>query len=395
MINISKRICVGWNNVSSDQLPSGIIAPLGKSTAEKKRLNTVKKYPNNKEYDNKPLPGFTIEDHGRKRYSTSTTTYNVIDPRGFKVEITSENLIDIVQISGITEGLIQDKCVWVRHDSRTGMILLPIISEDYKEAVQNTELLDNKVKISAVQIGDTVITQGGQTGTFMGTLSLYGPLAEGTGSLRDVYQPQSFLRRQVIKIDDWYYYATDTKILSVIDKTDKPMTKEESAKLINKDLIVGQTYFTSTPNGANIITKQYWSTHGMISYVSPRAERPTISFVEIDKPEFDILYHRGHKCDDISLLLGEKANGSKFIIDYDSRNSRYSNTSGQTGRLSSPTDNFSCTAVAVVDNSISLINGRGNYWYNHNRPVPSKNEDFTTFKKFYKIVKHIKDESYV
>jgi hypothetical protein len=389
MINISKRICVGWKNPSSGELPSGTIAPLGNSASEKKRINSVLALPNNKEYDNKPLPGFTIEDHGRKRYSTSTTTYNVIDPRGFKVEITSENLIDIVQISGITEGLIQDKCVWVRHDSRTGMILLPVISEDYKEAVENTILLNNKVKISDVQIGDTVMTQSGKSGVYMGTHTLYAPLAEVSRVFRNRYQPQSFPRRQIIKVDDWYYYASDAKILSVVKKTNNPMTKEEAAVLINSTLEPGKTYFSPNPHGSNVTLKKYYSVHGMIAFVSPKNTKPTLSLEEITQAEFNVLFDRGYVCDDIGLIVCEKADGTRYIVDYDGR------TSSNTTPPNPPA--FSCTQIDTISESeLVLKDERANYWYYSNRNRPDrKNENFTTFKKFYKIIKNVKDESYV
>lgn len=129
MLNISRQIYSGWNTASANELPEAEIIPFGKSSNEKKRLETfTKRYPVLNEYENIPLPGFTLYKSNRKNYGSADPTWLIIDPRGFMVRITNDNLEDILHVTGITEGLIQQKCVWAREDSQTKMILVPISS---------------------------------------------------------------------------------------------------------------------------------------------------------------------------------------------------------------------------------------------------------------------------
>ena len=84
------------------------------------------------------MPGFTLYKTGRKNWGSADQTWLVIDPRGFLVRITNVNLEEILHVTGITEGLIQEKCVWARENSQTKMTLVPVTSPDYIEATKNT-----------------------------------------------------------------------------------------------------------------------------------------------------------------------------------------------------------------------------------------------------------------
>ena len=64
---------------------------------------------------NIPTPGFKISNNVIRRYSTSNVLWRVEDPRGFELEIASENLNYLIQEQGIAkDGLIEARCVWVR-----------------------------------------------------------------------------------------------------------------------------------------------------------------------------------------------------------------------------------------------------------------------------------------
>lgn len=58
--------------------------------------------------------GFKIVGY-RSRYSTSNKLLEVEDPRGFRLEISVENLIEIVKHTTIKKGIIQAKAAWTRY----------------------------------------------------------------------------------------------------------------------------------------------------------------------------------------------------------------------------------------------------------------------------------------
>ena len=76
-------------------------------------------YIDNHYFDNIPLPGFTLSENNRKNWGSKDETWLIVDPRGFFARISNDNLNDILHVTGITEGLIQEKCVWAREDSKS------------------------------------------------------------------------------------------------------------------------------------------------------------------------------------------------------------------------------------------------------------------------------------
>ena len=178
MINISKFIYAGLDTVNQKyELSEAIIIPDGESSNEIQKLKKLKKECSTiSKYENIPLPGFTLYKRDKKTWTTSESTWLIIDPRGFFIRVNSENLELIMHCTGITEGLVQEKCVWARDNESTKMILVPISSEMYEEANQNTNLIETKVDIKDIQIGDTVFLQNKMTGMYCGKLSFYGSL---------------------------------------------------------------------------------------------------------------------------------------------------------------------------------------------------------------------------
>ena len=126
MLNIARQIQAGWDQGSSTELPEAEIVPIGNTTNEKRKLQGLTNRKNIlKEYENIPLPGFTLLKTERKSWGSLDQTWLVIDPRGFLSRITPNNLEKILHVTGITEGLIQEKCVWAREDSQTKMVQTP------------------------------------------------------------------------------------------------------------------------------------------------------------------------------------------------------------------------------------------------------------------------------
>ncbi len=110
----------------------GFAVPYGTTKAEQKRMETVDGWANNKKdsrvIENKPTRGFKLLEVV-SRYSTSNKLFRVLDPRGFELEISADNLLDLAMASTIVRGEIIEECVWAQHGS---VYLIPTSSELYQ-----------------------------------------------------------------------------------------------------------------------------------------------------------------------------------------------------------------------------------------------------------------------
>jgi len=380
MINITKSIYVGWNN-SQQTNPLDIVEliPIGNSTNEKTKLKTfTKKYLNLAEHENIPLPGFTIFKIDKKHYGYSDQKWLVIDPRGFLVKISSTNLESIMNISGISSGLIQQKCIWAREDTQTQMILIPVNSESYKEATKNSVIIENKINIKDVEIGDTVFLQNELTGRYMGVMSLYSTL-QPTDFKSNNYAISRSLKRQVVEVSPGlYYYQKDVKILTVVKKTGIVLSKEDAVNEINDNILNGIANFTQHKS----LTYPYYFARGLIKHVSlSSVENVKLSFEEISLDLAVEVFNQGRARDDIGMLAVEDFTGTKYLIDHvRSKYLIHKNLSANINsfivyNILSNTNNKDITSVSVKPST--------DYY------------TLSNFIKFFKIIKHVKDQTYI
>jgi hypothetical protein len=372
------------NSNAKFELIEAEVIPDGNSVNEKRKLDlAVKRYGSMKRHKNVPLPGFTLFKTNRKNWGSVDQTWLIIDPRGFLVRISNKNLEDILHVSGITEGLIQEKCVWVRDDTSTKMILLPISSPTYTTATKNTELIEGKVNIKDVQIGDTVILQNELQGIYMGMVSLYGtPVSY---SAKDEYKIQTFFRRGVIEVSPGiYHYQTNLKILKVIKPTAQLLTKEEAVAIMNKSIDSGKAFFTSGTD----ISSRYFTPHGLIKYASVhKVEKVSMTFEEIDFNEAKTLFDKAEAMRDFGVLVLENSRGN-YLVDFYSHIfsvKKFTSRSFEICELRNEIHKTEKLLLKEEANSSSIFRSR-------NRLLDQYSlEDFD---RYYKIVKHIKDEQY-
>lgn len=386
MINIAKQIYAGWSTVTRYDLPEAEVIPNGTSSNEKKKLEKfTKEHLFIKEHENVPLPGFTLYKVDRKNWGSQDQTWLIIDPRGFLVRISNDNLEDILYVTGITEGLIQEKCVWARDDSKTTMCLVPITSEIYTEAVENTEMLDNKISVKEINIGDEVILQNKLAGRFLGVQSLYAPINDY--AYKGEHKPQVFMRRQIVEIEPGkFHYQSDVKALKVIKSIETPMTRPEAVAYMNSCIQNNPNTFFTTGTS---MTNTYYSTRGMIKHVSTHAvPKLKMSFKELTLSEAEDLHEIAFRTSDTGQLLLEDKAGTRYLVRFP-----YSTK----GHATAPKE-FEVTELVLptLDPTeiLNIKEGSNPYSYYGHRPTP-KFYKLDNFAKFYKIVKHVKDESYV
>lgn len=387
MINISRYVFLGYDSasVAKFELIEAEVIPDGNSVNEKRKLDlAVKRYSSMKRQENIPLPGFTLFKTNRKNWGSVDQTWLIIDPRGFLVRISNKNLEDILHVSGITEGLIQEKCVWVRDDTSTKMILLPISSPTYITATKNTELIEGKVNIKDVQIGDTVILQNELQGIYMGMVSLYGtPVSYNA---RDEYKIQTFFRRGVIEVSPGiYHYQTDLKILKVIKPAEQLLTKEEAVAIMNKSIDLGNAFFTSGTD----ISSRYFTPHELIKYASVhKVEKVSMTFEEIDFNEAKTLFDQAEAMRDFGVLVLENSQG-KYLVDFYSHIFSVKKFTPNLFEICELRNDIHKTEKLLLKeeaNSSSIFRSR-------NRLLDQYG--LKDFDRYYKIVKHVKNEQYI
>lgn len=104
--------------------------------------------------DNTPTTGFYVGS-SVSRWSTSNKLFRVKDPRGFTVEIPTDNLATLLHHTTVVKGVVQEACVWGREGNNH--VLLPINSEPYLLTLEQMDTLNNKlISIKDLKVGDWV-----------------------------------------------------------------------------------------------------------------------------------------------------------------------------------------------------------------------------------------------
>jgi hypothetical protein len=169
-------------------VPLGFATPYEDNAAGRKRQETVDNWAADTFYsydldirkplpkipsriiDNEPLPGFKITDDIKRVYwGGGNVVWRVEDPRGFELEIQSENLMAIIQSSGILQGgEIPGRCIWGRADGKN--ILLHETSIEYKNSIKAAENLKSPKKIPKKEkrIGGLYTCVGGRLVVYLG-----------------------------------------------------------------------------------------------------------------------------------------------------------------------------------------------------------------------------------
>jgi hypothetical protein len=81
-------------------------------------------------YDNKPLPGFLFYGY-TERYTTDNKMVQIMDPRGFVLEIPVYNVLELLSACTVVKGVIHDELVWARRGSTN--LLVAVDTEAFME----------------------------------------------------------------------------------------------------------------------------------------------------------------------------------------------------------------------------------------------------------------------
>lgn len=153
--------------------------------------------------DNTPTSGFYV-GCSVSRWSTSNKLFRVKDPRGFTVEIPTDNLATLLHHTAVINGFVQQECVWGREGNNH--ILLPVNSEPYLITLDQMDTLENKLICRKdLKVGDWVKMFED------GTLYYYAGKIKGTWKLQGVSRPSYWDRDKTthrseteeVKDDKW------------------------------------------------------------------------------------------------------------------------------------------------------------------------------------------------
>lgn len=109
--------------------------------------------------ENAPVEGFYIGS-SVSRWTTSNKLFRVKDPRGFVVEVPTDNIATLLHLTTVKNGVVQEKCVWGRDGANH--ILLPVNSEPYMDGLKNNVKRTDMLKPSSLRVGDicTLLVHG-------------------------------------------------------------------------------------------------------------------------------------------------------------------------------------------------------------------------------------------
>lgn len=189
--------------------------------------------------DNEPVDGFQISRSVRRSgYSgPGNVVWRITDPRGYDLEISSENFAKLVDSCTLLKGVVQEKCCWGRDGSRN--ILLPATSEPYLDAIKQTARVNSKVSLKDLVPGDVVSVLSTQLKedaqdnvTFLGRYYALIPTHhQDTTRSVIVYAFSKIIDKYVFKLANGKYIAFPTpKISSITQKTVSPLDKVTVAK---------------------------------------------------------------------------------------------------------------------------------------------------------------------
>lgn len=251
--------------------------------------------------NNTELPGFCIL---AESFLDNAHTVYVIDPRGFIVEISSKDILEIITDTWVINGLIQTMCVWIHDINTKKMKLVSVKSNDYQVAKYGTDFLKNSVFYNELSIGDKVQTKNAATYEYMGVMNLYGSIHRK--------KPQLFKNRIVLKHKDMYAYATKSEKLLQLEKTQKNITLEDSIISINQDLSINTPVFYEFSEWSVLA----FSSSGLVGLVSKPKDsvKITIQLNEISKDRAIELFELEKKQYTRTMLALGDSNGKTYLI---------------------------------------------------------------------------------
>lgn len=201
-LKVYSELYIGLRDQGKDQCQLGFATPYETNAAGRKRQETVDKWVGTKQVPvmvdgqhmvdengrpkytpadmsshkkvvkNDPREGWKVTDDVKRVYfGGGNVVWRVFDPHGYELEISSANLMALIQVAGVAAGgVIPGKCVLGR-DSSGINVLLHEESSEYKTSIKNAENLKkaaNQISRTTKTPGKIYLLQNGSSAVFIG-----------------------------------------------------------------------------------------------------------------------------------------------------------------------------------------------------------------------------------
>lgn len=144
----------------------------------------------NLEIDNIPFKNATLNkniSHAGYRYGTGRTAIRIYDSRGFEYEIDIDNFMGIAQEYSVVKGEIIGEFVYAFANNK--VILLPVDSEQYKDAIKTTLNRNEKVDESSLIPGDVYLNDKEEECIYIGFYNMNKSIAKYVNILVNKQKP--------------------------------------------------------------------------------------------------------------------------------------------------------------------------------------------------------------
>jgi hypothetical protein len=151
---VPEHTCIGFN---TEDPPLGFATQITNDSGYTKRKETVDHWSRGynfgtNEYEgtiieNVPVEGFQF-DKIASRYSTDNKMVRLNDPRGFQLEITTYNLMDLLLHASVKNGMLEGKYIWGRQKGTNFLT-----REDHPSYLEH---LSPKIERTKLQAGDVI-----------------------------------------------------------------------------------------------------------------------------------------------------------------------------------------------------------------------------------------------
>lgn len=142
------------------------------------------------EIDNIPFKNATLNksiSHAGYRYGTGRTAIRIYDSRGFEYEIDIDNFMGIAQEYSVVKGEISGDFIYAFCNNK--LILLPVDSEQYKDAIKTTLNRNEKVDESALIPSDVYLNDKEEECIYIGFYNLNKRIAKYVNILINKQKP--------------------------------------------------------------------------------------------------------------------------------------------------------------------------------------------------------------
>lgn len=211
---IPKRLYIGFR-AQGENKPLSYIGYYGLDQKEIHKKQSIDSWRNNnipiQELENTPVEGFILGKKvgdGGYGWDKRKAWIRVLDPRGFEVEISTDNLLSILEsTSCIPVKQLQGKFVYFFDDGN--LILLSCESSDYAKLIKHSEKLETK-KITAkdLVVNKVYLTKSGDQLLYLGRLKsyAYGFIYQGKfyKSLNQIEEVSTLRRVDIYGSHSWH-----------------------------------------------------------------------------------------------------------------------------------------------------------------------------------------------